>query len=73
METDCYKLLFVDRFRPRVKGVELMLLQHILRHTLDCEGLTANARQILFDVNAEFNRIQCRWKIPDPPDCFDIY
>ncbi len=73
MDLSNEKLLFVDRFRPRLKGIELLLLQHLVLEFIDRNGISANAKSILYDISLEFRDIISNHNISGPTDCFNIF
>jgi hypothetical protein len=73
MENLSDKLLFIDRFRPRLKGVELLVLSHLIKEMMLCNGLTSSSRSILEDIDLGFDSIIEKHNLPNPPGCFNIF
>lgn len=73
MDNPSEKLLFIDRFGPKLKGVELLVLLDICKDMKERNGLSSVTRSILCDIVLNFQSIVDKHNLPDPPRCFNIF
>ncbi len=73
MDPSIEQLLFVDRFRPGLSGLEILMIQHLTLEMLSRNGLSDNARSVLRGISLELGDIISHHNITRPVDCFNIF
>lgn len=73
MENLSAKTLFIDRFRPSLKGIEVLMLQHLTLEMINRNGLSNDALGVLRGISLELGDIISIHSIHDDTDCFHIF
>ena len=72
MEKQNMKLLFDDHFRPCFRGIDIIILRHLLKTTIECDSLSPQTISILKDIQNSLEAIVLSPGLEDCPTWFPI-
>lgn len=67
------KLLFEDRFRPSLMGIQIILIRDVFRDTFVRDNFSIKVLKLFDDIVSEFDQIISDFKLQDHPDSSYIH